>query len=222
MFGGISALPQETDLGAWRARKRYLKVFRREPGGEAAGPPACHLRMTEYDCACLYDFVPGYVCVHKNAGLCICTFHPPFITHPLIYPFTHMPTHPLTHQPFIHLSTSPPTYPSSIHHLIHIHPTIHHLFFYLLINPFAYSSIHLPNTNPSIIHLSIYPSNDSSIYPPSIYPSSIIYLFIYPSIYPSPVYSVILYLFIYQIFMGVAMMTKEVHYLIWFNIPHVL
>lgn len=178
MFGGISALPQETDLGAWRARKRYLKAFRREPGGEAAGPPACRLRMTEYDCACLYDFVPGYVCVHKNAGLCVCAFHPPFITHPLIYPFTHMPAHPLTHQPFIHLSTSPPTYPPSIHQFIHIHPTIHHLFFYLLINPLSTP----PSTNPSIIHLSIYPSNDSSIYPPSIYPSSIIYLFIYPSI----------------------------------------
>lgn len=133
-------------------------------GGEMAGQPACHLRMTEYNCA--------HVCMILSLGMLDYAYaiHPPFITHPLIHPFIHMPTHIPTDPPLIHSSTGPLTHHPSISSSISIYlfsilPSTHQSICVLLC-PLTHHSplpIHHPSLHPPIqwlihiptIHLSI-------------------------------------------------------------------
>lgn len=127
--------------------------------------------------------------------MCIYIHLPPL----LIHSPTHSPICPPTQLLTQHSSTRPLNHHLSISSSISIHPP----FLSLLNKSFVHSSTLLPTIHPrsSIIHPSTHPSNDLSVYPPSVYPSSVIYLFIHlpihlptilPSIFAPSIYLVIL------------------------------
>lgn len=103
-----------------------------------------------------------------------------FAINPPVYPFIHLPTHPLTTYPTHH-----PLISSSDHLPVHlsIHPTARPLMHSSIHSCVCPSHTHLPFTHSHYIHLPIHPFTHWPylLIRPSTFP------FIYPPIQPTPI-----------------------------------